>query len=318
MKKHLLPTTDFAVAMDTAQNDTQYIKRQWTVNGHVNDPNAFYRTKELTFYWTPADDYGFNWGANVPMVWYGGNSYAPTSYSTSSNPRWAKISYTFPQTGAKASQSFLIGLDEDETLPVQLSSFTASMHQGGSVMLRWVTQTETNLLGYRVFRATSSAIGNALMLDAFVQGTNTSQAQTYIFVDREVFEPGTYYYWLQSLDMDGSSAYYGPVSISYAPGQPETPGVVLPAGFNLLYPNPFNPDLNIRYTIDTAGPAALDVYNLRGQLVRRLVDSNQDKGTHTVRWDGRDAKGSPVSSGMYHLILRSGGKTFSSRAMMMK
>lgn len=318
MHKVNVPTTGFSVSMDTAQNDTQYIKRQWTVTGHVNDADPYQRTKVLTFYWTPADDYGFNWGANVPKVWYGNNSYTPSSYSTSSNPRWAKISYTFPQTASKASQSFLIGLDEDETLPVQLSSFTATVFQGSSVMLQWVTQTETNLLGYRVYRAANDVIGNAQMLDAFIQGTNTSQTQSYMFVDREIFDPGTYYYWLQSLDMDGSSAYYGPVSISYAPGQPETPGVILPAGFNSLYPNPFNPDLSIRFTLETAGRASLEIYNLRGQIVRRLVDANLAKGTHNFMWDGRDANGRIVASGMYQLILRSGGKTYSSRAMMMK
>lgn len=318
MKKLTVPTTGFSVSMDTSQGNNQYIKRQWTVTGHVNDPNTYYRTKELTFFWTPDDDYGFNWGVNVPMVWYGGNSYIPSSYSTSANPRWAKIDYTFPQSESKASQSFLIGLDEDETLPVQLSSFTASLSQGGSVMLRWVTQTETNLLGYRVFRGTDTSIMNAFMMDAFIAGTNTSQMQSYVFVDQEIFDPGVYFYWLQSLDLDGTSAYFGPVSITYSPGQQETPGVVLPAGFNLLYPNPFNPDLSIRFTLEAAGRTSLDVFNLRGQLVRRLVNSDLAKGTHNIMWDGRDANSRSVASGTYQLVLRSGGKTFTSRAVMMK
>lgn len=313
-----LPVTGFSVSMDTNQTDMQFIKRQWTVTGHVNDPAAFTRTKELTFYWTQDDDYNFNWGATVPLIWYNANSYIPSSYSTSSNPRWAKISYIFPETGSKASQSFLIGLGNDQTLPVQLSSFTAVVHQGNSVMLRWVTQTESNLVGYRIFRSFTDNAVNAVMLDTFIEGTNTSQTQHYVFFDREIFEPGTYWYWLQSLDMDGSSAYHGPVSITYAPPQQETPELVLPAGFNNLYPNPFNPDLNIRFTMDKPGRATLEIYNLRGQIVRRLVDSDLAKGSHKVLWDGRDAAGRTVSSGVYHLVLRAGDKSFRTRAVMMK
>ena len=53
-------------------------------------------------------------------------------------------------------------------------------------------------------------------------------------------------------------------------------------------------------------------------MLRRLMDSNLAKGSHKVMWDGRDAKGSLVSSGVYQLVLRSGSQRFSTRAVMMK
>ncbi|HPN40749.1 MAG TPA: FlgD immunoglobulin-like domain containing protein [Candidatus Cloacimonadota bacterium] len=320
MKKLTVPTTGFSVDTNTSQSDPNYIERQWTVTGHVNDASAFYRTKELTFYWTNDDDNNMNWGVRIPKVYVNGVGFNPKTgtFVIDGNNRSIKFDYEFPQTESKATRNFKLGLGNDQTLPVQLSSFTAVVHQGNSVMLQWVSQTENNLVGYRILRSTDEDAMNSILLDGLIEATNTSQAQSYVYFDREIYEPGTYWYWLQSLEMEGSSQYHGPVSISYAPPQPETPELVLPAGFNTLYPNPFNPDLNIRFTVDQPGRTTIEIYNLRGQMLRRLMDSNLAKGSHKVMWDGRDAKGSLVSSGVYQLVLRSGSQRFSTRAVMMK
>lgn len=320
MKKLTVPTTGFSVDTNTAQSDPNYIKRQWTVTGHVNDPSAFYRTKELTFHWTNDDDSNMNWGVRIPKVYVNNVAFNPKpgTFLIDGNNRSIKYDYEFPQTESKATRDFKLGLGNDQTLPVQLSSFTAVIHQGNSVMLQWVSQTENNLVGYRILRSTDDIAMNGTMLDGLIEATNTSQVQSYVFFDREIYEPGTYWYWLQSLEMDGSSEYHGPVSITYSPVQSETPALVLPAGFNTIYPNPFNPDLNIRFTVDKPGRATIEIYNLRGQMVRRLMDSDLAKGSHKVLWDGRDASGNLVSSGMYQLVLRSGNKRYSTRAVMMK
>jgi flagellar hook assembly protein FlgD len=49
----------------------------------------------------------------------------------------------------------------------------------------------------------------------------------------------------------------------------------------------------------------LSIYNQRGQLVKQLVSEGKNAGTHTVSWDGRDAKGRKVSSGIYFARLTS-------------
>ena len=67
------------------------------------------------------------------------------------------------------------------------------------------------------------------------------------------------------------------------------------------YPNPFNPSTTIRYTL--TGPkesiVSLTVYNQLGQEVRSLVYETQPAGAYTVSWDGTDAAGNRVSSGIY-------------------
>jgi hypothetical protein len=73
-------------------------------------------------------------------------------------------------------------------------------------------------------------------------------------------------------------------------------------------PNPFNPSTTIAYTLGEAGNVRLSVYNLLGQEVRVLVDNARAEGSHSVRWDGRDALGREVTSGVYFYRLAIGGE----------
>ncbi|MBI4550645.1 MAG: T9SS type A sorting domain-containing protein, partial [Candidatus Latescibacteria bacterium] len=71
-------------------------------------------------------------------------------------------------------------------------------------------------------------------------------------------------------------------------------------------PNPFNPATVIRYDLPKPGQVTLTIYNLLGQAVVTLVDARQDAGRYAVRWDGRNAAGQPVASGLYFYRLTTG------------
>jgi flagellar hook assembly protein FlgD len=70
------------------------------------------------------------------------------------------------------------------------------------------------------------------------------------------------------------------------------------------YPNPFNPNTNISFELTRHAHAVLEVFNILGQPVTRLIDDHLSSGLHTVRWDGRDNSGEAVSSGVYFYRLR--------------
>ena len=76
-------------------------------------------------------------------------------------------------------------------------------------------------------------------------------------------------------------------------------------------PNPFNPTTTIRFSLPAAGTARLAVYSVAGQLVRVLVDGPTAAGAHAIVWDGRDASGREVASGVYvyRLISKDGVMT---------
>jgi flagellar hook assembly protein FlgD len=71
-------------------------------------------------------------------------------------------------------------------------------------------------------------------------------------------------------------------------------------------PNPFTEKTTINYQIKTADRVRLRVYNIAGQLVKTLVDAEQQPGLHNVVWLGMDEHGRRVSSGVYFYCLESG------------
>ncbi len=65
------------------------------------------------------------------------------------------------------------------------------------------------------------------------------------------------------------------------------------------YPNPFNPTTNIKFSLKADSKVLLNIYNIRGQKVKTLINDNMEAGYHTIVWDGRDDSGKSVSSGVY-------------------
>jgi subtilisin family serine protease len=84
------------------------------------------------------------------------------------------------------------------------------------------------------------------------------------------------------------------------------------------YPNPFNPDTWIPYYLPADGPASVTVYDLRGAEVRVLTDRRLGAGPHSVSWDGHDAKGQRVASGIYFCVLRQGELTETRKLVLIK
>jgi len=84
------------------------------------------------------------------------------------------------------------------------------------------------------------------------------------------------------------------------------------------YPNPFNPETVIYYSLSQDSEVELTVYNIKGQRVARLVNSEQPAGEHRVVWDGRDERGNPVSSGVYFYRLSAGDITEQRKMMLLK
>lgn len=81
-----------------------------------------------------------------------------------------------------------------------------------------------------------------------------------------------------------------------------------PAGFQLLpnFPNPFNSETIIRFSLPAAAVVELAIYNSAGQRVATLVSGLQRARLHTARWDGRDDQGQLLASGLYLCSLRTG------------
>jgi hypothetical protein len=98
--------------------------------------------------------------------------------------------------------------------------------------------------------------------------------------------------------------------------------IALPKAYSLAQnsPNPFNPSTTISYSVPEGNTdhVSLSVYDLRGRLIRTLVDQVREAGNYSVFWDGTDRFGRQVSSGVYFYRIRAGEFTQSRKMVLLK
>ena len=108
------------------------------------------------------------------------------------------------------------------------------------------------------------------------------------------------------------------ISDAVAADDPIAPPPLLPV-LHANYPNPFNPSTTISFTLPTAGRVSLRVYNLKGQLVRSLVEASElAAGQHSFVFNGLDDRGTPVGSGVYLYRLVFGYHSLTRRMVLAK
>ena len=84
------------------------------------------------------------------------------------------------------------------------------------------------------------------------------------------------------------------------------------------YPNPFNPSTTISYSLPLEGNVSLSIYNVKGQLVKQLIDGSQLEGYYEVVWNGKDNNEKSVSSGIYFYKLSTKDDTIMKKMLMLK
>ncbi len=239
-------------------------------------------------------------------------AYTVTGYIARTGYPW------LPTDAIHCRVNTLFRTQEEPTLPVELSSFTASISVDNFVNLTWVTQSETNVQGFYVLRNTADDLAGAAVISDLIQATNTSQQQTYIYKDTELYEDDSYYYWLQSSDMDGSMDFFGPVSVNFSTSSNNAPQIPLVTQLLNIYPNPFNPIAYLPFEVAATAPVRFDIYNSRGQLVRALDLGSRVPGRYKQEWDGRDNTGQQCGTGIYFVRMTAGKASYLRKAVLMK
>ena len=73
------------------------------------------------------------------------------------------------------------------------------------------------------------------------------------------------------------------------------------------YPNPFNPSTQIKFALPVNSSVRITIYNLLGEVVRELVNTDMNTGVHNVQWNSEDVSGRKVSSGIYFYEINANG-----------
>jgi hypothetical protein len=192
---------------------------------------------------------------------------------------------------------------QEPELPVQLVSFVGAVLSSGHVRLDWRTLSEINNFGFNVERKRLTETHWDELPNSFVAGNGTTnEPHAYSFVD--IAPPnGQLQYRLKQTDLNQSTHHSEPVQINSLMGVRE----VAPVVFTLMqnFPNPFNPETNIKFSVEALEHTTLEIYNMLGQKVATLFDDVAEPGYfYNVKFDGKN-----MSSGVYFYRLQSGKKT---------
>ena len=195
----------------------------------------------------------------------------------------------------------------EATLPVELSSFTAA-YANEFVTVEWATASETDVIGFNVFRAledeyTLSEKINMSIIEGY--GT-TSEPHEYYFIDDTSNPYSTaYYYWLECVNFDGTSNVYG--SIKYDPdidGDGEL-NTVFHSTLEDIFPNPVQVGENITFNFMIGGlegtlrSVSLNIYDIKGKLVKEIINENMMVNDYTETWRVND-----LANGVYFYQLK--------------
>ena len=89
-------------------------------------------------------------------------------------------------------------------------------------------------------------------------------------------------------------------------------------GLSQNWPNPFNPETQIRYSLPQAADVSLTIYNALGQTISTLVQEHQTQGEYTLYWNARNDVGLSVASGIYFYRLDAGSATITRKMSLLR
>jgi hypothetical protein len=94
---------------------------------------------------------------------------------------------------------------------------------------------------------------------------------------------------------------------------------ITPPQYDLqCFPNPFNPNLSISFCLEETQDVKLEVFNIKGQKVKSLVNEIFRPDNYNIVWSGDDNRGSKVSSGVYYIRLQIGNNIVNEKVILMK
>jgi hypothetical protein len=227
---------------------------------------------------------------------------------------------TLIKTGQSGTEYILGTTSADNSLPVELTSFTTEQ-KGGNVVLNWVTESEIENLGFLLERRTKETEWKEIAsystnLELQGQGSVTYRTE-YQFVDHFVQSGTTYQYRLADVSYDGVVKYHGIREITMSSFDKSVQ--LMDYALESVYPNPFNPVAHISYSLNVEADISLLIVDIRCIAVKQLIyEKKQSEGNYLVNWDGRNDNGIKLPSGVYFVVMRVNTATTSKKIVLLR
>jgi hypothetical protein len=183
---------------------------------------------------------------------------------------------------------------------------TVRLQQAGGDAIDWGLTLHRGQLPYHAKSASAGIVGQS-----WIAGAGAEE-----IMPVEVPQAGYYCLtvWKTGAAEAAKSGQYRLYFDGFLSGTPGDGGVPAVTAMREITPNPFNPATKIAFELAVDGEVRLEVFDVRGRRVRRLVAGNLATGRHEVVWDGRDDAGVAAASGTYVARLRT-ADTLDSRKM---
>ncbi len=200
----------------------------------------------------------------------------------------------------------------DQSLPVELSSFTADNSIPGVIILSWTTESEIQNLGFIIERrsyGTDWAEIASYITDDKLRGQGSVTYRTdYSFRDRMLESNKMYDYRLADVSYNGEVAYHDQMICGIELNSPEQIIETMSS-----YPNPFNSLTIIQYQVLDKSKVTIDIYDLGGRKIKTLIDKEIHRGSYEVIWNSNN-----LSSGIYLAVLNQNKKRKTLKIVLMK
>jgi hypothetical protein len=177
--------------------------------------------------------------------------------------------------------------------------------RGSAVVVTWLLSEASPDIQFHVLRA---QLPNAEYVD-IPDAPVTRNGLRFTYVDGLCETGAAYRYRVDVSDRSSSYTLFETGIVSWA-----SPGVTLYQN----HPNPFNPATEIAYRLPTRCLVSLEIYDVGGRRIARLVQEMQEPGYHSVHWRPTDDRGSSVASGVYVYRLTAGKQRFSKKMILLR
>ena len=136
---------------------------------------------------------------------------------------------------------------------------------------------------------------------------NSDEFKSYSFVDSNLPQVDVLYYYLNQIDLDGTTTRSQVIEVLLSPTAVADLALPTVNALRQNFPNPFNPETMISFDLSGDQVVSLTIYDMAGQAIRTLVDAQpMTAGNYKQLWDGRNDSGAKVGSGIYFYQLRAG------------
>jgi hypothetical protein len=217
----------------------------------------------------------------------------------------------------------IYGGNDDPSLPVFLSSFNAEVRAQDN-LIKWITSSEINNLGFNLYRAESknnsiatSGLTFSRINPELIKGAGTtSTANQYHFIDAKIQTDFYYWYILEDVSINGKTARHDTITVHRSIMAEEIQANTFQLKQN--YPNPFNSSTQIEFYLPEDEPdLQVNIISAAGQLIDKLGAGSYAKGWRRFVWNGKNLNGQAVSTGVYLLKIQNPGRLLATRKMLL-